>query len=228
MPRSEAAKHESGSEALRPLVIGVVGGSGSGKTTVARAIYGALGLDAAFIDQDAYYRDLSHLPMAERVKLNFDHPEAFDTDLLIRHLEAVRRGAPVSKPTYDFAAHTRAAETVLIEPREIVIVDGIMLFADQRIRDLLDIKIYVDVADDIRFIRRLERDVAERGRTMAGVIRQYLETVRPMHLEFVEPSKRYADVILPQGGHNQVGVDMILARVFMELARRRPREDVPV
>ncbi len=227
MQTDEPVKHESEPETLRPLIIGVVGGSGSGKTTVARAIYGALGLDAAFIDQDAYYRDLAHLPMAERVKLNFDHPEAFDTDLLIRHLEAIRRGAPVSKPTYDFAAHTRAAETVLIEPKEIVIVDGIMLFADQRIRDLLDIKIYVDVADDIRFIRRLERDVAERGRTMAGVIRQYLDTVRPMHLEFVEPSKRYADVILPQGGHNQVGVDMILARVFMELARRRQRTNLP-
>lgn len=221
MQRNEVATHESESEPLRPLVIGVVGGSGSGKTTVARAIYGALGLDAAFIDQDAYYRDLAHLSMAERVKVNFDHPEAFDTDLLIGHLEAIRRGAPVSKPTYDFAAHTRAAETVLIEPKEIVIVDGIMLFADRRIRDLLDIKIYVDVADDIRFIRRLERDVAERGRSMAGVIRQYLETVRPMHLEFIEPSKRYADVILPQGGHNQVGIDMLLARVFMELARRR-------
>ncbi len=220
--------NESGPDAVRPLIIGVVGGSGSGKTTVARAIYGALGLDAAFIDQDAYYRDLAHLPMSERVKVNFDHPDAFDTELLIRHLEGIRGGESVAKPTYDFAAHTRAVETVLIEPREIVIVDGIMLFADQRIRDLLDIKIYVDVADDIRFIRRLERDVAERGRTMAGVIRQYLETVRPMHLEFVEPSKRYADVILPQGGHNQVGVDMILARVFMELARRRQREDAVV
>lgn len=214
-------------EAHRPLIIGVVGGSGSGKTTVARAIYGALGLDAAFIDQDAYYRDLSHLALAERTAVNFDHPDAFDTELLAAHLEALRAGEAIEKPTYDFAAHTRATARVAVEPREIVIVDGIMLFADRRIRDLLDIKIYVDVADDIRFIRRLERDIAERGRTVPGVIRQYLETVRPMHLEFVEPSKRYADVILPQGGHNQVGVDMILARVFMELARRKQREGAP-
>lgn len=209
----------------RPLVIGVVGGSGSGKTTVARAIYDALGMDAAFVDQDAYYQDLAHLPLTERMTVNFDHPDAFDTDLLVSQLEALRAGRAIDKPTYDFAAHTRAPATVRIEPREVVIVDGILLFADARIRALLDIKVFVDVADDIRFIRRLERDVSERGRTMAGVIRQYLGTVRPMHLEFVEPSKRYADVILPEGGHNQVGVDMILARVFMELSRRRTVEE---
>ncbi|MFN0180366.1 MAG: uridine kinase [Gemmatimonadales bacterium] len=205
----------------RPLTIGVVGGSGSGKTTVARAIYDALGLDAAFIDQDAYYQDLAHLTLDERKRVNFDHPDAFDTDLLIAHVGSLRAGQAIDKPTYDFAAHTRAAATIRIESKEIVIVDGIMLFADARLRALFDIKIFVDVADDIRFIRRLERDVAERGRSMDGVIKQYLETVRPMHLEFVEPSKRYADVILPQGGHNQVGVDMILARVFMELSARR-------
>jgi uridine kinase len=205
----------------QPLTIGVVGGSGSGKTTVARAIYDALGLDAAFIDQDAYYQDLAHLTLEERKRVNFDHPDAFDTDLLIAHVGQLRAGQPIDKPTYDFAAHTRATATIRIEPKEIVIVDGIMLFADARLRALFDIKIFVDVADDIRFIRRLERDVAERGRSMDGVIKQYLETVRPMHLEFVEPSKRYADVILPQGGHNQVGVDMILARVFMELSARR-------
>jgi uridine kinase len=205
----------------QPLTIGVVGGSGSGKTTVARAIYDALGLDAAFIDQDAYYQGLAHLTLEERKRVNFDHPDAFDTDLLIAHVGSLRAGRPIDKPTYDFAAHTRAAATIRVEPKEIVIVDGIMLFADARLRALFDIKIFVDVADDIRFIRRLERDVAERGRSMDGVIKQYLETVRPMHLEFVEPSKRYADVILPQGGHNQVGVDMILARVFMELSARR-------
>ncbi len=206
---------------IEPLVIGVVGGSGSGKTTVARAIFEALGMDAAFLDQDAYYLDLGHLPLSERVKVNFDHPNSFDTDLMVAQLEDLRRGRPIDKPTYDFAAHTRAAATVRVDPRDIVIVDGILLFADARLRALFDIKVFVDVGDDIRFIRRLQRDVAERGRTMDGVIRQYLDTVRPMHLEFVEPSKRYADVILPQGGHNQVGVDMILARVFMELSRRR-------
>lgn len=206
---------------IKPLVIGVVGGSGSGKTTVARAIFDALGMDAAFVDQDAYYLDLGHLPMAERVKVNFDHPDSFDTELMVAQLDDLRNGRPIDKPTYDFAAHTRAAATVRVEPRDIVIVDGILLFADARLRARFDIKVFVDVGDDIRFIRRLQRDVSERGRSMEGVIRQYLDTVRPMHLEFVEPSKRYADVILPEGGHNQVGVDMILARIFMELSRRR-------
>lgn len=205
----------------RPLVIGVVGGSGSGKTTVARAIYDRLGMDAAFVDQDAYYKDLGHLPLAERIKVNFDHPDAFDTDLLVSHVESLRRGVGIDKPTYDFAAHTRAEARIRVEPKDVLIVDGIMLFADSRLRSMFDIKVFVDVADDIRFIRRLQRDVAERGRTMDGVIAHYLGTVRPMHLEFVEPSKRYADVILPEGGHNQVGVDMILARVFMELSKRR-------
>lgn len=205
----------------QPLVIGVVGGSGSGKTTVARAIFDRLGLDAAFVDQDAYYRDLGHLTMAQREAFNFDHPDAFDTDLMVAQLEALRRGETIDKPTYDFTRHTRAAATVRVEPRDILVVDGIMLFADSRLRSLFDIKVFVDVGDDIRFIRRLQRDVAERGRTMDGVIHHYLSTVRPMHLEFVEPSKRYADVILPEGGHNQVGVDMILARIFMELSRRR-------
>jgi uridine kinase len=204
-----------------PLVIGVVGGSGSGKTTVARAIYDRLGLDAAFLDQDAYYRDLRHLSLEARSRVNFDHPDAFDTDLLIEQVEALRAGRPIEKPTYDFARHTRAQATVRIEPRDVIIVDGILLFADARLRPLFDIKLFVDVDDDIRFIRRLQRDVQERGRSVEGVIRQYLDTVRPMHLEFVEPSKRYADVILPEGGHNQVGIDMVLARVLMELARRR-------
>jgi uridine kinase len=207
--------------AVRPLVIGVVGGSGSGKTTVARAIYERLGLDAAFVDQDAYYRDLSHLSLEERARVNFDHPDAIDTDLFVAHLEALRDGRPVDKPTYDFARHTRAEAVVRLAPREVVIVDGILLFAEARLRALFDIRLFVDVDDDIRFIRRLRRDVNERGRTVEGVIRQYLDTVRPMHLEFVEPSKRYADVILPEGGHNQVGIDMIVARVLMELARRR-------
>jgi uridine kinase len=205
----------------RPLVIGVVGGSGSGKTTVARAIYDQLGLDATFLDQDAYYQDLQHLSLEARTRVNFDHPDAFDTDLLVAHIEALRAGRSIDKPTYDFAQHTRAARTIRLDAREIILVDGILLFAEARLRPLFDIKLFVDVADDIRFIRRLQRDVTERGRTVEGVIRQYLDTVRPMHLEFVEPSKRYADVILPEGGHNQVGIDMVLARVMMELARRR-------
>jgi uridine kinase len=205
----------------RPLLIGVVGGSGSGKTTVARAIYDFLGRDAAFIDQDAYYQDLAHLTLDERRLVNFDHPDAFDTDLMVEQLRQLQSWEPIRKPTYDFAAHTRAEAVVDVAPREVVLVDGILLFADARLRSLFDIKIFVDVADDVRFIRRLQRDVQERGRTMDDVIRQYLSTVRPMHLEFVEPSKRHADVILPEGGHNRIGVEMILARVELELARRK-------
>lgn len=206
---------------VSPLLIGVVGGSGSGKTTVARAIYDFLPMNAAFIDMDAYYRDLSHLGLEARRQINFDHPDSIDTDLMVAHLLELRSGRSIRKPTYDFAAHTRAAATVEIEPRDVVVVDGILLFAEERLRELFDIKIFVDVDDDVRFIRRLQRDVAERGREMEDIIRQYLATVRPMHLEFVEPSKRYADVIIPQGGHNRIGVEMILARVELELSKRR-------
>jgi uridine kinase len=202
-------------------VIGVVGGSGSGKTTVARSIYDMPGMDAAFLDQDAYYRNLSHLSLEERKRVNFDHPDAFDTELLVAHLEALARGDAIEKPTYDYAAYTRAASTERIESRDVVLVDGILLFADARLRALIDIKIYVDVAEDVRFIRRLQRDTQGRGRSMDEVIRQYLATVRPMHLEFVEPSKRYADIIIPEGGFNRIGIEMIQARVQLEVERRR-------
>ncbi|HET9065728.1 MAG TPA: uridine kinase [Gemmatimonadales bacterium] len=204
----------------RPLIIGVVGGSGSGKTTVARAILGATDVDAAFLDQDAYYADLAHLTLDERRQVNFDHPDSLDNDLMVAQLEALAAGQAIDKPTYDFAAHTRAAATVRVEPADVVIVDGILLFTEPRLRELFDIKIFVDVADDLRFIRRLQRDVTERGRTMADVIRQYITTVRPMHLEFVEPSKRHADVIIPEGGHNRIGVEMVIARVRQELRQR--------
>jgi uridine kinase len=204
----------------RPLVIGVVGGSGSGKTTVARAILEAAGVRAAFLDQDAYYQDLAHLAMDERRQVNFDHPDALDNDLLVAQLEALVRGEAIEKPTYDFARHTRAAATVRIESAPVVVVDGILLFTDARLRDLFDIKVFVDVADDIRFIRRMQRDVQERGRTADDVVRQYLATVRPMHLEFVEPSKRHADVIIPEGGQNRVAVEMLVARVSQELRQR--------
>jgi len=201
-------------------MIGVVGGSGSGKTTVTRAIYDMPGVDAAFIDQDAYYLDLAHLPLEERKRVNFDHPDAFDTALLVRQLTDLSRGLAIDKPTYDFAAYTRAVPTQRVEPKDVILVDGILLFADARLRPLFDIKIYVDVADDVRFIRRLQRDTAERGRRMDDVIRQYLATVRPMHLEFIEPSKRYADIIIPEGGFNRIGIEMIQARVASEIARR--------
>ena len=208
----------------RPLIIGLVGGSGSGKTTVARAILGALGgVDAAFLDQDAYYKELHTLSLEERAQVNFDHPDALDNDLLVAHLQSLANGVAIDKPTYDFAHHTRAERTERIEPRDVILVDGILLFADARLRRLFDIKIFVDVADDVRFIRRLQRDVAERGRSMESVISQYLATVRPMHLEFVEPSKRYADVIIPQGGKNLVAIEMVAARVrnLLELSIRQ-------
>jgi len=205
------------------LVIGVVGGSGSGKTTVARAILDAAEVRAAFLDQDAYYKDLAHLTLEERRKVNFDHPDALDNDLLVAQLEMLAAGTAIDKPTYDFAAHTRAVPTVRVEPAPIVVVDGILLFTDRRLRDLFDIKVFVDVADDIRFIRRMQRDVQERGRTVDDVVRQYLATVRPMHLEFVEPSKRHADVIIPQGGQNRVAVEMLVARVSAELGDRSAR-----
>lgn len=209
-------------EALpRPLLIGVAGGTGSGKTTVARAIHQSLGLDALLLDQDAYYRDLGHLPLAQRRKVNFDHPDALDLPLLVRHLEALTAWQPVDKPTYDFVAHTRAPATIRTEPRDVILVEGILLFTDPVLRGLFDIRIFVDVADDVRFIRRLQRDLTERGRSLDSIIDQYLATVRPMHLEFVEPQKRYADIILPEGGQNRIGVEMIEARVALEIRRRR-------
>jgi uridine kinase len=206
--------------ASRPLVIAVAGGSGSGKTTVARAIDEAVHRDSVLVEQDAYYKDLGHLPLEERKKVNFDHPDAFDTELMIAQLQLLASGQAIEKPTYDYAAHTRAEVTVRVVPRDVILVEGILLFADARLRQLFDIKVFVDVADDVRFIRRLQRDVVERGRTMDSVIQQYLTTVRPMHLEFVEPSKRWADIILPEGGLNLVGVEMIVSRVEREARRR--------
>ncbi len=205
----------------RPLIIGIAGGSGSGKTTVARAITDPLDLDAVLIDADAYYCDLAHLSLEERKQVNFDHPDALDFTLLADHLTSLAKGQSIEKPTYDFAAHTRAARTIVVEPRDVVLVDGILIFADSRLRPLFDIKVFVDVAGDVRFIRRLRRDIMERGRRLEDVIDQYLGTVRPMHLEFVEPSKRYADVILPEGGRNAIGIEMIRARVESELQRRQ-------
>ena len=204
----------------RPLVIGIAGGSGSGKTTVARVIEEAIVPESILIDQDAYYKDLGHLVLEDRKKVNFDHPDAFDTELMIAQLQALAAGEAIAKPTYDYPAHTRAAATVRVVPRDVILVEGILLFADARLRGLFDVKVFVDVADDVRFIRRLQRDVVERGRSMESVIQQYLTTVRPMHLEFVEPSKRWADIILPEGGQNRVGIEMIIARVESEARRR--------
>jgi uridine kinase len=199
---------------MEPVVIGVAGGTGSGKTTVAREILRRAGTDQiSLIQHDAYYKDLSELPPAQRAMQNFDHPDALDNNLLIAHLQELKAGRTVDIPVYDFTTHTRTAETLRVEPRRVILVEGILLFADSALRQLMDVKIYVDTDADIRFIRRLERDIAERHRTMDSVIRQYLATVRPMHREFVEPSKRHADVIIPEGGFNEVAMEMIAARI---------------
>ncbi len=194
-----------------PLVIGVGGGSGSGKTTVVRRIVESLPEDrVTVLEHDRYYRDRSELRLEERAALNYDHPDALETDLLVQHLVALRAGQSVDVPVYDFARYTRRAATDRVEPRSAVIVEGILIYTDARLRELMDIKVFVDADADTRFIRRLRRDVSERGRTLESVIDQYLNTVKPMHLEFVEPSKRYADIIIPIGGHNPVAIDMML------------------
>jgi uridine kinase len=196
------------------LVIGVAGGSGSGKTTVVRRIVEAVGLDrVSILDHDRYYRDRLDLRLEDRTALNYDHPDSLETDLMVRHVAELKAGRAVEAPLYDFARYVRRTTSETVEPRRAIIVEGILIFADAALRAQMDIKVFVDTDDDTRFIRRLRRDVAERGRTMDSVIDQYLATVKPMHLEFVEPSKRYADVILPQGGHNPVAVDLLLTLI---------------
>ena len=204
-----------------PIVIGIAGGTGSGKTTVAEVILKRVGADRiAFLAHDAYYRDLEALPRAQRDTINFDHPDSLETDLMVRHLEALRRWEAVEIPVYDFTIHSRTARTQRIEAQPVILVEGILVFAEPALRRLFDVKIFVDTDADIRFIRRLQRDIDERGRTAASVIHQYQMTVRPMHLEFVEPSKRYADVIIPEGGLNTVAMDMVVARTQSLLSSR--------
>ena len=198
----------------KPLVIGIAGGSGSGKTTVAQGILSRVGADRiAFLQHDSFYKDLTGLPPAQRAAVNFDHPHSLDTSLLIHHILALRDFQPVEVPIYDFSTDSRTDRTFTVAPRNVILVEGILIFADADLRRLFDIKIYVDTDPDIRFIRRLQRDITERGRTTQSVIEQYQSTVRPMHLEFVEPSKRYADVIIPEGGFNTAALDMVVARI---------------
>ncbi|HVR99146.1 MAG TPA: uridine kinase [Thermoanaerobaculia bacterium] len=198
----------------RPCVLGVAGGSGSGKTTVARSILDAVGQERiAFLEQDSYYRDIEWQSEAELLHHNFDHPGALDNDLLVSHVAALKAGHAIEVPIYDFVRHRRTPRTRRVEPRPVVLLEGILIFAEPALRDLLDFKVFVDTDSDIRLIRRLRRDMSERGRTVQDVLRQYLETVRPMHQEFVEPSKRWADVIIPEGGENRVALEMVVARV---------------
>jgi uridine kinase len=203
----------------KPLIIGIAGGSGSGKSTVARKVAGALpSLSVAFIDMDAYYRNFTHITLAERRRVNWDHPDAFDFDLLTRHLSELAERHPIDKPVYDFVTHLRSEETVRVEPTDVIVIDGILLFVDERVRDLCDVKVFVDAEADIRLIRRLRRDMRTRGRPLNEIIEQYLSTVQPMHLQFVEPSKRYADIIVPRGGHNEIAIEMIVAKISRRLA----------
>jgi len=197
-----------------PLVIGIAGGSGSGKTTVANTILQRVGQNnIAFLQHDSYYKDLSGLPPVQRADINFDHPNSLETDLLIQHIASLRDGTAVEVPIYDFATDKRTAKTFTVQPQKVIIVEGILIFVEPELRKMFDVKIFVDTDADLRFIRRLERDITERGRTTESVIKQYQTTVRPMHLEFVEPSKRYADVIIPEGGFNAAAMDMVVARI---------------
>lgn len=198
----------------KPLVIGVAGGSGSGKTTVVNYLCEEFSKDNILrIEHDSYYRELEHLPFEERVKQNFDHPASLETELMIRHIQALMEGYPVEVPVYDFELHTRKDETITATPSEVILIDGILIFSEPDLLDLMDVKIFVDTDDDVRLLRRLQRDIEERGRNVDSVLKQYEKFVRPMHLEFVEPSKRYADIIIPRGGKNKVALEMVTALI---------------
>jgi uridine kinase len=210
---------------MRPFVVGVAGGTGSGKTTVAQQVVASVsGAQVVMLAMDHYYRDQTHMPFEERVKVNYDHPEAFDNDLYLAHIQQLLAGQAIAMPQYSFTEYTRTTQTVAVRPAPIVVLEGIVVLVDARLRELMDLKVFVDTDADVRFIRRLERDIAERGRSVGSVVQQYLELVRPMHLSFIEPSKRYADVIIPHGGHNAAALDMLTARIARQLeagGRRR-------
>lgn len=198
----------------KPVVIGVAGGSGSGKTSVTKAIYESFqGHSIMMVQQDYYYKDQSHLPFEERLKTNYDHPLAFDNALLIDHLNKLLRYEPIEKPVYDYTIHTRSSEVIHVEPKDVIILEGILVLEDERLRNLMDIKLFVDTDADLRIIRRLLRDIKDRGRSLESVIEQYENVVRPMHNQFIEPTKRYADVIIPEGGHNHVAIDLMVTKI---------------
>ena len=202
------------------VILGIGGGTGSGKTTAARKIIDSMGeANAVYLPQDCYYRNLDDMPLDRRSRVNFDHPDAFDTELLLEHLDALRAGRSIEQPLYDFASHTRKKETLRVEPLPLVVAEGILVFWDARMRSRMDLKVFVDCDPDMRFVRRLERDMRERGRSVESVIEQYMTTVRPMHQEFVEPAKRYADIILREGGLNESGLDIIIGKVRTMLMR---------
>ncbi|MED1204727.1 uridine kinase [Heyndrickxia acidicola] len=198
----------------RPAIIGVTGGSGSGKTSVTNAIYEHFkGHSILVLEQDYYYKDQSDLPFEERLKTNYDHPLAFDNDLLIEHIEKLLKYEAIEKPVYDYTIHTRSENTIHVEPKDVIILEGILVLEDERLRDLMDIKLYVDTDADLRIIRRMVRDIEDRGRTIQSVIDQYVNVVRPMHNQFIEPTKRYADVIIPEGGQNHVAIDLVVTKI---------------
>ena len=198
---------------MKPMIVGIAGGSGSGKTLVSECIMERLGQKPAMLGLDNFYHDFKHLTMAERVRINYDHPNAFDLDLLLNEINLLKNGCYAKQPVYDYSIHGRTHESTIIEPAQVIIVEGILTLAFETLRDVLDVKIFVDTDADVRFIRRLNRDITDRGRTPQSVIDQYLSTVRPMHLEFVEPSKRYADIIIPEGGYNTIAIDFITSKL---------------
>ncbi|SDD17731.1 uridine kinase [Terribacillus halophilus] len=207
--------------AKKPIIIGVAGGSGSGKTSVTTSIYKRFtDKTILVIEQDSYYKDQSHLPFEKRLNTNYDHPFAFDNELLMQHLQALGEQKPIEKPIYDYKIHTRSEETIPVEPKDVIILEGILILEDERLRDMMDIKVFVDTDADLRIIRRLLRDIKERGRTIDSVIEQYVNVVRPMHLQFIEPTKRYADIIIPEGGENHVAIDLMSAKIETILSGR--------
>lgn len=212
---------------ISPIVIAIAGGTGSGKTTLTHDVLEKVGVESiALLPHDAYYKDLSHLPYEHRSQINYDHPNSLETDLLIQHIKQLKKGQAIQLPIYDFKTHTRTTETIRVDPKPIILVEGILIFVEPELRELFDVKIFVDTDPDLRFIRRLQRDIAERGRTAESVMQQYLTTVRPMHLDFVDPSKRYADIIIPEGGMNTVAMNMVVARIRALLAESQSEENL--